>query len=56
MTIDDSLDFAFAGPTVFLQSGNREPSPPCRLQGAFHPMMGTVLMLFFGLPVMTRSL
>lgn len=25
-------------------------------QGAVHPMTGTVLMLFFGLPVMTRSL
>ncbi len=30
--------------------------PVIRNQGAVHPMMGTVLMLFFGLPEMTRSL
>jgi len=27
-----------------------------RDQGVFHSMIGTVLMLFFGLPVRTRSL
>lgn len=30
--------------------------PFFRDQGACHPMTGTVLMLFFGLPEMTRSL
>ncbi len=28
----------------------------CSCYGAGHPMMGTVLMLFFGLPSITRSL
>ena len=31
-------------------------SPKFKNQGVFHPMMGTVLMLFFGLPDMIRSL
>lgn len=31
-------------------------TPKFKNQGVFHPMMGTVLMLFFGLPDMIRSL
>jgi hypothetical protein len=33
-----------------------EPGRTARLYGAGHPMIGTVLMLFFGLPSITRSL
>jgi hypothetical protein len=41
------------------QGSNTASSPTGRPpgdQGAVHPMTGTVLMLFFGLPVRTRSL
>ena len=36
---------------LFFDSGRE-----VRIYGAGHPMIGTVLMLFFGLPSITRSL
>jgi hypothetical protein len=33
-----------------------EPGSEFRIYGSVHPMIGTVLMLFLGLPSITRSL
>ena len=48
--------------TAFARRASATPKPlsdqaaKFRIYGAGHPMIGTVLMLFFGLPSITRSL
>jgi hypothetical protein len=41
---------------IFSRTTGHRPSGAVRIYGAGHPMIGTVLMLFFGLPSITRSL